>query len=244
MFVGVSAVLAFVASSAVHAISINFDTDAAGNPYAGSSDLFPAGEYAVLGVTIKDSDPTVGSTYVNLTNPANIGTAISGYYVNIGAFAGKLTFLDLRFTAPVSSVAFDFATPSGQLGVFAFGTGGDVLIGVPFSGADTFLNQAGFSVKAGHASLSGVGPISRVLVNPAINEALIFDNLLFTPVPLPPAVWLFGSGLLGLVGIARRRAPHLASQNLAEQAFPAQNLPSQTHEGRNPEICEKNLNAR
>lgn len=25
------------------------------------------------------------------------------------------------------------------------------------------------------------------------------------PVPLPPAVWLFGSGLLGLVGIARRR---------------------------------------
>jgi hypothetical protein len=24
-------------------------------------------------------------------------------------------------------------------------------------------------------------------------------------VPVPPAVWLFGSGLLGLVGIARRR---------------------------------------
>jgi len=27
----------------------------------------------------------------------------------------------------------------------------------------------------------------------------------FTVVPVPPAVWLFGSGLLGLVGIARRR---------------------------------------
>ncbi|MGI9320139.1 MAG: VPLPA-CTERM sorting domain-containing protein [Thiogranum sp.] len=26
-----------------------------------------------------------------------------------------------------------------------------------------------------------------------------------TPVPLPAAVWLFGSGLLGLFGIARRR---------------------------------------
>lgn len=26
-----------------------------------------------------------------------------------------------------------------------------------------------------------------------------------SPVPVPPAVWLFGSGLLGLVGIARRR---------------------------------------
>ena len=27
-----------------------------------------------------------------------------------------------------------------------------------------------------------------------------------TVVPVPPAVWLFGSGLLGLVGIARRKA--------------------------------------
>ena len=26
-------------------------------------------------------------------------------------------------------------------------------------------------------------------------------------VPVPPAVWLFGSGLLGLVGVARRRSP-------------------------------------
>jgi hypothetical protein len=26
------------------------------------------------------------------------------------------------------------------------------------------------------------------------------------PVPLPPAVWLLGSGLLGLAGVARRKA--------------------------------------
>jgi hypothetical protein len=28
---------------------------------------------------------------------------------------------------------------------------------------------------------------------------------LTSPVPVPAAAWLFGSGLLGLVGIARRR---------------------------------------
>jgi hypothetical protein len=27
-----------------------------------------------------------------------------------------------------------------------------------------------------------------------------------TPVPIPAAVWLFGSGLLGLAGIVRKRA--------------------------------------
>jgi len=33
-----------------------------------------------------------------------------------------------------------------------------------------------------------------------------FDLNFNTPVPLPAAVWLFGSGLLGLVGMARRKA--------------------------------------
>lgn len=30
-------------------------------------------------------------------------------------------------------------------------------------------------------------------------------GLIVNPIPVPPAVWLFGSGLLGLVGIARRK---------------------------------------
>jgi hypothetical protein len=28
-------------------------------------------------------------------------------------------------------------------------------------------------------------------------------------VPVPAAVWLFGSGLLGLIGVARRKNPHI-----------------------------------
>ena len=31
-------------------------------------------------------------------------------------------------------------------------------------------------------------------------------NLALQAIPVPPAVWLFGSGLLGLVGVARRRS--------------------------------------
>ena len=38
-------------------------------------------------------------------------------------------------------------------------------------------------------------------------SGIFYDNLVFaevSPVPVPAAVWLFGSGLLGLVGVARR----------------------------------------
>jgi hypothetical protein len=39
-------------------------------------------------------------------------------------------------------------------------------------------------------------------------SAVFYDNLEFAPtevIPVPAAVWLFGSGLVGLVGVARRR---------------------------------------
>lgn len=35
---------------------------------------------------------------------------------------------------------------------------------------------------------------------------LSYDGIMPTPVPLPGAIWLLGSGLLGLAGLARRRA--------------------------------------
>ena len=38
------------------------------------------------------------------------------------------------------------------------------------------------------------------------SSGVIYDNVNFgTVVPVPAALWLFGSGLLGLVGIARRK---------------------------------------
>ncbi len=35
-------------------------------------------------------------------------------------------------------------------------------------------------------------------------EAYTLDNLVYAPVPIPPAVWLLGSGLIGLMGLRRR----------------------------------------
>ena len=55
----------------------------------------------------------------------------------------------------------------------------------------------------------GLGNISDLNITISSNDNWIaVDDLKFTPVlapvPVPAAVWLFGSGLLGLVGIARR----------------------------------------
>ena len=40
----------------------------------------------------------------------------------------------------------------------------------------------------------------------SVNGVVVSTDIVNTAVPVPAAVWLFGSGLLGLVGVARRRA--------------------------------------
>jgi len=61
------------------------------------------------------------------------------------------------------------------------------------------------------ASGNPVGSFVATSVSDSIFDEFIgsafgeFNFAAASPVPIPPAVWLFGSGLLGLVGIARRK---------------------------------------
>jgi len=75
-------------------------------------------------------------------------------------------------------VANTGATP-GTTGAFnnVFGVGGNPMADGPFTGFN-----ANFDITS----------MSSIVVTPAA-------------VPVPAAVWLFGSGLVGLVGVARRR---------------------------------------
>ena len=45
----------------------------------------------------------------------------------------------------------------------------------------------------------------RISWTDSLNGAGFGAEAVFSPVPIPAAVWLFGSGLLGLVGMARRK---------------------------------------
>ena len=59
--------------------------------------------------------------------------------------------------------------------------------------------------------LGGMNISFNMIGSPSLGSAFNSDILLSgdivnSPVPVPAAVWLFGSGLIGLVGVARRRA--------------------------------------
>jgi len=106
------------------------------------------------------------------------------------------------------------------------GTGGVLnLSGLPVGGIKGFLSIGGweFDLKtlsidkqlAGTLELSGTGMVYSDSVAgftptqanwsfSAVSRSTY--SMTVTAVPVPAAVWLFGSGLLGLVGVARRKA--------------------------------------
>ena len=69
-------------------------------------------------------------------------------------------------------------------------------------------------IKPGWGILENAGTIdantSEVIINlwpvsADLATASIADNVEISPIPLPPAAYLFGSGILGLIGIARKK---------------------------------------
>jgi len=69
-------------------------------------------------------------------------------------------------------------------------------------GASVTLNATSFGTQSFGTTFTG---LTSFTLEYDISAQATFDNINFTAVPVPAAAWLFGSGLLGLIGISRRK---------------------------------------
>ncbi len=112
--------------------------------------------------------------------------------------------MSVDFKQQVNNVSFDFLSEDNQTGeisgyVSAFLNG--ILVGTVnlISDGDVLSHNA--------VDLSGLGLIDRLVLSSSIDPAgLGYDNFRFTPaaVPVPAAIWLFGSSIIGLIAVRRK----------------------------------------
>lgn len=131
----------------------------------------------------------------------NAGQNIASHIAGLNGDAGTLTNFTENF-AGLSDGA------NGDAGYGNASTWGSSMGGsVPFStfvnvGEDAMFYNMGVVVN-GRSVMSTVNPFTSTWNLDAAGQ-LSYGSV--SAVPVPAAVWLFGSGLVGLVGVARRRA--------------------------------------
>jgi len=99
--------------------------------------------------------------------------------------------------------AYNYNLTGSASGLFESDTGLVDFAGLLFDGG---LFDVSGVLAPGNYILYGVATSEANLGNGFANSSFSFElSLTPVPVPVPAAVWLFGSGLLGLVGMARRK---------------------------------------
>ena len=176
---------------------------------------------------------TAGPAFGPVSYTNNFGVVGAGvqslkqYGVDGGAFQDVAATAGLTYTAEVWAMNWS-GDPLNNLGIlqltFRDSTGGNVL-GPAFENfvdsVDDMVNiylpvEDGADVSDWtRVVASGVAPVgtvsARVLLLHVLTDGtpadgtVRWDGASLTAVPVPAAVWLFGSGILGLIGVARRR---------------------------------------
>lgn len=193
--------LAFAAAAS--AVTIDFDTLPDGNALA--KDTVLTDQYVAWGVTFSGFEngatvPTyVGTSWTPDTGMGNYWSNLlpDGTDDNYGN--DRRDVLRVSFTAPAANIGLDFND-----------LGADPAVFVTFN----FYDNSGSLLGSEKKQSDGWDPLTFGYTNVAYFEilqpldawALAVDNLTFdtAPVPIPAAVWLLGSGLVGLIGLRRR----------------------------------------
>ena len=162
---------------------------------------------------------TVGYSYTSVASQLGTGDQFDGwrYATNLEVASLFTAFglpLDahLSVTGPVDTSIVNFANTMGNIlndanPIFSYGARG--IIGESYGGN---MYQAGAYYITSSQSNIYVGPylgggsstVSTTGASLNLGSYLVREASI-SAVPVPAAVWLFGSGLLGLIGVARRK---------------------------------------
>jgi hypothetical protein len=207
----VAAVLALAGSASAQTFTINFDTDAAGNPIPEGATF--ANQYAAWGVTAVPNifNPANGwatNTDMTITSTDTGGGYLASYGKILHAFGnvypgwlaedGDPNF-GLFFNQPIDSISVGFTGDSSGLSeVDAFDSQGNFITGAVVSGGNINLKTVTLS------GLAGLGVTTISAISPgSFGDWVGVVSITFTYVPAPASLALLGMG--GLVATRRRR---------------------------------------
>ena len=160
-------------------------------------------------ISVTDGTPSGQTTKVTW-DKLNLYTEYPGYFTPLDRYFFELTGPQLMAIGSsfVGNIVTNAPVPDGGTATFnatelsgfgSFSFSGDDLSPLIGSGVVEFL----FSASADGDSISLTGGNNSMVQSPSLfgQVAVEYD---FAPVPLPGAVWLLASGLVGLVGLRKR----------------------------------------
>lgn len=183
---GAVAMSLLLGASAAQAVNVDFgDTNVGVFPYIEDGFRFTLLKGSAW--TIKDSNgnPPAG-LFTGTTAPSPVDTISVTYDAGLPFFFENFDY------------AADFTEVSDKVLFLGF-EGGDVEY--------SLLNVGSLSSIWQTWTVTDWGAVDElwIVVTDIGNTGLVLDNIGLSAVPVPAAVWLFGSALLGLLGVARRR---------------------------------------
>ena len=151
-----------------------------------------------------DIQDFAGDAGFNLTNTSLSIEATAFTIVTNGA---PIDIPDTTFTLTSATGSFN---PVAGVGTFSGTISVGSLLSASFSNIQVFSLGAGFYTYAGDVTYTG-GDLQGNLTSGRIEGSAVGASVAaklgpVSAVPVPAAAWLFGTGLIGLVGIARRKA--------------------------------------
>ena len=174
--------------------------------------LFFSGYLNAATITWNSTSNTVNDIFsldvIGLSFPSNgSGNVADGGGVNLSFDPSVLNVLSVT----IDELVWDFGVTGISTGTIdnVAGTVNGIMVNASSNVTGDFT-VASIQFQAVGAGLSSTGiTLSEYALNPwaldgsAINPTFVNGNV--TVVPVPAAVWLFGSGLLCIVGVARRK---------------------------------------